>query len=513
MSKAIIHSQTSAILMAGLLAIMVSHVGSTLHTEDSDAALNSKSNGHHCHEARAVLERNWQSATNSTIPSYGLYPHQWSWDSSFIAIGYSGYDSERARAELSSLFRAQWSNGMLPHIVFNPKVPRGAYFPDDIWWKSEEDSLGRCPQGVKTSGIVDPPVHVMAALRVFKAHPSSATLSWLRSLYPSLRSWLDFLHRDRGSSDMGGLVWIRHPWESGMDNAPLWDGPLAALNSVSGCPANTEEPRPWSTSCVIPPFGRQDLAHSDPSMRPSNDTYNKFVYLLLHARNQSYDDSQMIDFPFRVIDVLFNTLLVQANLDLANIASLLGHSQESQQWAHRGDKLREAMEGLWSDQAQLYLNYDLAAGKWIQNRHVGGLAPLMLGTSLGPHRSALLRSVMSSAFSPAGGLAVATSPSDETTFDRRNYWRGPVWVNVDWLLLQGLSPQSAPAEMLVESVRRAVELPGNGGFFEYFDPFTGAHRGTGNFSWTAALYHDTFCTGSNSQSALRSPSVPTMVFA
>ena len=35
--------------------------------------------------ARSVLDENWLGS--STLPSRTLYPHQWSWDSAFIAIG------------------------------------------------------------------------------------------------------------------------------------------------------------------------------------------------------------------------------------------------------------------------------------------------------------------------------------------------------------------------------------------------------------------------------------------
>jgi hypothetical protein len=42
-------------------------------------------------KARAVLEKNWMG--DYTRPSSLLYPHQWSWDSGFIAIGYSTYES------------------------------------------------------------------------------------------------------------------------------------------------------------------------------------------------------------------------------------------------------------------------------------------------------------------------------------------------------------------------------------------------------------------------------------
>ena len=46
--------------------------------------------------AREVLAANWLG--RSTVPASGLYPHQWSWDSAFIAIGLSWIDQERAQS-------------------------------------------------------------------------------------------------------------------------------------------------------------------------------------------------------------------------------------------------------------------------------------------------------------------------------------------------------------------------------------------------------------------------------
>ena len=76
-------------------------------------------------QAKTVLEFNWTG--NYTQPGPRLYPHQWSWDSALIAIGYARYDPERAGQELRHLFEAQWKNGLLPQIVFNPEFH--GYFP------------------------------------------------------------------------------------------------------------------------------------------------------------------------------------------------------------------------------------------------------------------------------------------------------------------------------------------------------------------------------------------------
>ena len=58
------------------------------------------------HAAIGVLASNWHG--HATVPSSGLYPHQWSWDSAFIAFGLQHWAPQRAAAELLSLFGGQW---------------------------------------------------------------------------------------------------------------------------------------------------------------------------------------------------------------------------------------------------------------------------------------------------------------------------------------------------------------------------------------------------------------------
>src|ERR687891_845036 len=77
--------------------------------------------------AREVLRQNdmggWTRAASD------LYPHQWSWDTGFIAIGLASLDTRRAARELLTLFQHQWKTGKVPHIVFNPEAPPDSYFP------------------------------------------------------------------------------------------------------------------------------------------------------------------------------------------------------------------------------------------------------------------------------------------------------------------------------------------------------------------------------------------------
>jgi hypothetical protein len=64
------------------------------------------------HQAQLVLDFNWNG--EYTQPGPRLYPHQWSWDSALIAMGYAHYAQDCATTELTHLFDSQWKNGSSP---------------------------------------------------------------------------------------------------------------------------------------------------------------------------------------------------------------------------------------------------------------------------------------------------------------------------------------------------------------------------------------------------------------
>src|ERR1700751_901400 len=109
-------------------------------------------------QAAAVLTSNDRELW--TVPAGDLYPHQWLWDSCFIAIGLRHLDIERAQTELRSLLRGQWDNGMLPNIVFSGD---GEKRHIDLWrsWVNPY-----APTEVATSGITQPPMLAEAVRRV-----------------------------------------------------------------------------------------------------------------------------------------------------------------------------------------------------------------------------------------------------------------------------------------------------------------------------------------------------------
>ncbi|WP_059013458.1 MGH1-like glycoside hydrolase domain-containing protein [Streptomyces specialis] len=420
--------------------------------------------------ARSVLSGNWVGA--STVPSRTLYPHQWSWDSGFIAIGLRHLSAFRAQLELETLLDAQWSDGRIPHIVFNPDVPLTAYFPSpDFWRSSTAGGAAGAPGAVETSGIVQPPIHAMAAWLVHQAAPAPpARRGFLRRVYPRLMAWQRYLTDSR---DLGGrgLASIVHPWESGMDNSPCWDSPLSRVE-----PAAPDS------------FHRADLDHGCPADRPTDLDYGRYVRLAAHYRDLGYQDAAARHL-FAVEDPGLNALLIASEHALAEIATALGEDSSDHQV--RAEQLTTTLlKRLWNPDAGMFLCQDVITGEPIPERSAAGLLPLILPGLPEDIADTLVRTASGEHF----GLGSTTRlvPSYDLTgcaFDAARYWRGPAWFNVNWLLERGLRRHGArrQADALRRTMLRAAE---ESHFAEYVDPFTGEARGSRDFSWTAALTID-----------------------
>jgi hypothetical protein len=416
----------------------------------------------------AVLDANWMG--HATRASARLYPHQWSWDSACIAIGYAGWNQSRAKAELRSIFAGQWENGLLPHIRF---AEDARYFPGPEFWQAH--LAPGAPAAPKTSGIVQPPVHGTAAWQIYRCAPDPGEAEeFLSELMPQLTAWHEYLFRERTRGD-DGLVEIWHPWESGMDNSPRWDEALARVVPPAG---------------TIPDYQRVDVEVVDASQRPTDAEYDRYAYLVELFRDLDYDPGRIRDAcPFAVQDVLFNALLVQSNRDLAEIARVLGEDASPYEaWADRTARGLESR--LWDDGEASYLDYDVRAERHVRVRTGAGFSPLYAGVPTPERARRLLERLWASAVAVDGvGHAVTSVPVDDVHFDPGRYWRGPVWPMINWVLHAGLVRYGFDDE--AREIRSGLlELVRREGFWEHYNPITGRGEGTEHISWTAALVLD-----------------------
>jgi len=414
-----------------------------------------------------VLRENWSGS--ATLPSRRQYPHQWSWDSAFISIGWARVDVARARQELSSLFLGQWSSGRVPQIVFNTDADPEAYFPGPGFWRS---AAATGAPAAATSGIVQPPIHSRAVLTTYLADDSSPEARrFLRALYPQLRAWHNYLHEHR---DLGGagLVAIVHPWESGLDNSPLWD---TMLRDDHGFDAG-------------PGFERRDLLHVRAGHRPTDADYLAYVKLATQYRDSGYADTGLAEHGFVVEDPLFNALLLDADLCLARIAEQLEEDPAPHRRAAEG--LHAAlMDRLWNADRRQFAARDVRTGKLSEVATVGCLVPL-LDPWLDPRiRQEVIELACSADFLGGCDYPLPSTALTAAEFDRQRYWRGPAWINTNWLVWLA-ARQAGAAELADRVARSSVALVSSGGFREYFDPISGEGLGAESFSWSAALTLD-----------------------
>jgi hypothetical protein len=429
--------------------------------------------------AAEVLRRNDMGGWTRAAPE--LYPHQWSWDTGFIAIGLAHLDTARAARELRTLFAYQWKNGKVPHIVFNPEAPPESYFPGAEHWISAGEFPDAPPAPPYTSALCQPPTHAIGALRVWEVagEKDSAARDFLREIYPKLLSWHRYLATAR-DPEGSGLVTIYHPWESGTDNSPRWDHALEAVEVGD-----------------LPPYERQDLNHvDDPSERPTDAEYARYLWLVELIKRARCDETAIYDtHPFLVKDVLFSAILVAANEALLEIAQAHGAPSEERAeisaWIEHG---RKGLESCWSPELGLCLDYDLRHDALLGARTVAGFAPLVAG---GSERLGVLRTLYSPDFLGHPELYRPLPPSAspaEARFHPRSYWRGPVWPVLSWLLWRALV-RAGEAERAAALRRVALEQLAEGGFAEYFEPFTSEPLGSDDQSWTAAVTLDWLAHG------------------
>lgn len=434
--------------------------------------------------AAAVLRDNDMGEWTRASPD--LYPHQWSWDTGFIAIGLAHLDIRRAARELNSLFEHQWTTGKVPHIVFNPDAPPDSYFPGAEHWSSAGEFPDAPPAPPYTSALCQPPVHAIAAGRILEIARENgeerSAAEFLRGIYPKLLRWHRYLmtYRDPEGS---GLVTIYHPWESGTDNSPRWDAGLEAVEVGE-----------------IPDYERLDLKHvMDPEERPTGLEYDRYIWLVELVKKTRCDETLLYEcHPFLVKDVLASAILVAANETLLEIATLLDAPDEERAeiraWTLRG---RRGLEERWDEDLGLCLDFDLRGAVPLAARTVAGFAPLIAG-GLSPERlGALLDNLRSSYFAGHPRLRWPLPPSAspvEDGFRSRSYWRGPVWPVITWLLWWSLRREGA-LDLARQLREAALDQISREDFAEYFEPFSGEPLGSLSQSWTAAVALDWLAAG------------------
>ncbi len=426
-------------------------------------------------QAKAVLANNYRAG--HTLPADGLYPHQWLWDSCFVAIGLTHYDVERAKVEILNLLKGQWSNGMIPHIIFDGAFK---YQADRELWRSYASPYS--PDHVATSGITQPPLLAEAVVRIGKKLPKEERHAWYRQVYPKLVKYHSWLYRDRDPKNEG-LILLVHPWESGMDSSPAWMTELQQHHMA------------WWIRLVrflkLEPLVnrlRRDIKFVPPGQRLSTVDALLVFNLIRKLRHKGFSNTKIMRSRLpKIEDVGFNAIFIRANTRLKEIAKSLDRElPEPLQEAIKHTE--EVFDDLWDEAASQYFSFNINSGDKIVIPTIGSLLALYSGKISQEHAAKLVKHLNNSdTFNSK--YPVPSVPKNSTSFAEHRYWQGPSWINTNWLIADGLERYGYKDEA-AHLRDTSLQLVERSGFYEYFSPLDGSPAGAHDFSWTAALTID-----------------------
>ena len=403
----------------------------------------------------AILQRNDRGGY--TVPTHGLYPYQWSWDSAITTLGWLKLDESRAWAEAETMFQGQWDNGMVPHILFHGNTE--SYFPGSKVWGSQ--------QTIPSSAISQPPVWA-TAIRILFENAKDRTLAAKRltNLLPKLVAYHRWWYTER-DPEVTGLVCSYHPWESGMDNSPAWDVPLANVPPVS-----------WS-------YERRDLTEVESDQRPKKEEYDRYLFLVDFFKQCEFDSEYIYDHcPYKVLDISIISILHRASQDLLQLCEVTQNSGEVSDIETSLKRTENAIDKLWSQESRCFFSHDLLMGSSLKVITSATVLPLFAGLPSAEQSFAM--GELLHEWIDGTAYALSSTHPDTPLYEPQRYWRGPVWLHINWMIAEGLLAydMSGLAKKLKESSRRCLQAAG---FWEYFHSERGTGCGGENFSWTAAI--------------------------
>jgi hypothetical protein len=363
---------------------------------------------------RLVLERNWVATPGFTMPNRRKYPWQWLWDSCFHAIAWSALGDPRCVVELETLFSLQLPNGFLAHMGYHGAPQRALA----LW------------QHPGRSDITQPPMYGHA-LRVLAARGFA-----VEHLHERAAAGLRYLFEQRRDPRCG-LIRLLHPWESGCDDSPRWDG--------------------WDSS----PFRER--------------RWNKRKRELV--RSLRLKDGAAVGNPsFEVASAGFNALVA---FNARELAALTGEAD----LAAKASSLAGAIDAQWSTAQRTWSDVPLRVrGCACSAPTLDALLALLVSEDPGHVDAAFAELFDARRFWRPHGPSGAAA--DQPTYRPSSYWRGDAWPQEIYLLMLAAGHHGRGHAAVQLAVRLLAGCVGSG-YAERWSPESGRGLGAIPQGWAA----------------------------
>ncbi|MDE5422165.1 hypothetical protein L3073_08085 [Ancylomarina sp. DW003] len=280
------------------------------------------------------------------------------------------------------------------------------------------------------------PLASWAVLEIYKA---TSDLEFVKEMYPKLvkyhKWWYQYRDHDQnglceyGSTD-GTLIAAK--WESGMDNAVRFDDSKMLKNNKNG----------WSM-------------------------------------NQESVD--------------LNAYLQAEKEDLAELASILGNSNEAELYKQDANKLKQRVSSdFWDETTGFFYDREIISGKLLTvQQGPEGWIPLYTGVAT-EGQAKKVTSILMDTTKFATKVPFPTLVADHKKFNPlKGYWRGPVWLDQAYFGIKSLElyGYTKEADLLSQKLLQNAEgLLQDAPIRENYHPISGKGLNANHFSWSAAHY-------------------------
>ncbi|MCC5788229.1 MAG: flagellar biosynthesis protein FlgM [Opitutales bacterium] len=237
-----------------------------------------------------------------------------------------------------------------------------------------------------------------------------------------------------------------------------------------------------------------------------------------HCRSgeSGMDNSPRFDDATQMDAVDFNAFLALECEIMAGFATELKRGDEAVKWSSRHAHLCQLIrERLWSESDGFFVDCDLDKGAPSSILANSGFLPLICGAAT-PEQAEKLVEHLQNPRTFGTPFPVPSVAAFQAESYGKDMWRGPVWINLNWLIAFGLDRYSfnEVATKLREQTMQEIELycEAFGCLFEFYDalqedappqllrkgkcaPEEGPYKQVfHDFGWTATLYVD-LCFG------------------
>ena len=174
-----------------------------------------------------IVEMPALGSARAVVPSKIGYVGLWQWDAYFIAVGLRHGDPELAREQLSLAFGFPRDDGQLPDVVHE----LGILATSDDLPASDRETLRRAGSAIADPSapvpLTKPPLAAWALRKVLEVQPADSFggEDWVDAQLETLRRSQDWWFA-ASDLDGDGMPEYGHPYSSGLDDSPIFDGPL-----------------------------------------------------------------------------------------------------------------------------------------------------------------------------------------------------------------------------------------------------------------------------------------------